>query len=144
MRNAKTKAGDKAVFWLRVAYWVGAIFDALTLIPILVPSVGARVFGLADFTPGPEYRYAMGLAAALMLGWTFLLLWADRKPVERRGVLPLTVVVVIGLAAAGAYAVGVGVVSAERMALTWIFQAVISSLYMSAYLRARKIGATLD
>ncbi len=33
-----------------------------------------------------------------MIGWTVLLLWADRKPVERKGVLVITVFpVVIGL-----------------------------------------------
>jgi len=132
---------EKAVVLLRVAYWVGAIFDGLTLVPMLVPRIGARLFGLADFAPGPEYRYAMSLTAALMLGWTLLLLWADRRPVERRGVLPLTVVVVIGLAAAGAYAVGAGIVSAERMAPTWIWQGVISALFIFAFLRSRDTGA---
>jgi len=29
-----------------------------------------------------EYRNLMGLAASLMPGWTLLLIWADRKPVE--------------------------------------------------------------
>jgi hypothetical protein len=124
--------------WLRVAYRAGAGFDALALVPMLVPSVGAKAFGLADFAPGPEYRYAMGLAASLMAGWTLLLLWADRKPVERRGVLPLTVVVVAGLAAAGAYAVASGMVAFERMLPTWISQAVLAALFLFAYGDSRR------
>jgi len=135
-----TEAGRKSVVLLRVAFWVGAVFDAMTIIPMLVPRIGARVFGLVNFAPGPEYRYAMSLAAALMLGWTALLLWADRKPVERRGVLPLTVVAVIGLAAAGTYAVVAGVVPAKRMAPTWMWQGVISVFFAFAYLRSRAAG----
>jgi len=47
----------------------------------------------------------MGLAGSLMLGWTLLLVWADRKLVERRGVLMITNVVVLGLMGCGLYAV---------------------------------------
>ncbi len=40
----------------------------------------------------------MGMAGSLMTGWTFLLVWAVRKPVERRGVILLTAFpVVFGL-----------------------------------------------
>lgn len=38
----------------------------------------------------PEYRYAMGLAAPLVFGWTLLLVWGDRKLIARRGILALT------------------------------------------------------
>lgn len=129
---------NKRILFLRTAYWTGAVFDALTLIPMLNSKIGARVFGLTDFVPSREYRYAMALAATLMLGWTILLLWADRKPLERRGILPLTIVVVIGLAAAGAYAVVQGLVPFARMLPTWIWQAVICSFFLGAYIQAGK------
>lgn len=32
----------------------------------------------------------MGQDAALMWGWTFLLFWASRKPLERKGVILIT------------------------------------------------------
>jgi exosortase/archaeosortase len=32
----------------------------------------------------------MGIGGSLMTGWTFLLLWAVRKPVERRVVILIT------------------------------------------------------
>lgn len=60
------------------------------------------MFGIEDFDPPVEHRYAMGLGASLMAGWTLLLIWADRKPVERRGVLPLTIFpVIFGIALSG-------------------------------------------
>jgi hypothetical protein len=137
-------ADNNVVFWLRVSYWVGAAFDALTLIPMLFPAVAARVFGLEGFAPGPEYRYAMSLAAALMLGWTVLLMWADRKPLERHGVLPVTVFVIISLAVAGGYAVNSGVVSWERMLPTWICQAVLATFFAVIYRRSREAGRRLS
>ncbi len=55
------------------------------LFPMLIPSVGAKLFGLRRYSRGADYRYAMNLAASLMLGWTLLLLWTapDRSNAVR-------------------------------------------------------------
>jgi hypothetical protein len=47
--------------------------------------------GIDRFAPDLQHRMDMGVGASLMLAWTVLLLWADRKPMERKGVLLLTV-----------------------------------------------------
>ena len=100
------------------------------------------MYGIPDFNPGYEYRYAMGLGASLMLGWTFLLIWADRRPVERRGVLLLTVFpVLFGLIISGIYAVMTGLISAGRMVPTWIFQGLITGLYLFSYVYTRDLKA---
>jgi hypothetical protein len=91
-----------------------------------------------DFNPENEYRYAMGMAASLMLGWTFLLVWADRKAVERKGVLILTVFPVIsGLTLAGIFLVIVNLVPVGRMIPIWILQAGMISLFLFGYFNAR-------
>ena len=60
---------NRAVLWLRVCYWLGAIIDGLfAVVMVLPPQVGGKLFGIADFHPGPDYRYAMFVAAALMAG----------------------------------------------------------------------------
>ena len=41
------------------------------------------------------FRYGTRSGAPLMAGWTALLLWADRDPLARKDVLPLTIVPVI-------------------------------------------------
>lgn len=74
---------------LRFSYWTGIILDGFATILLLSPKVAAAVFGLANINFGQEYLYASRLGAALMLGWTFLLYWADKKPIERKGVLLL-------------------------------------------------------
>lgn len=127
---------------LRACYWFGAIFDGVLVVPMLVPSVAGSMFGIEGFNPGADYRYAMMIGASLMLGWAILLLWADRKPVERRAVLLLTVCpVVVGLTAAGAYAVAAGVITAGHMVPTWVIQAVILTTFTCAYAAATEASA---
>ena len=64
----------------KIACIIGGVFDALMLPPMLIPRLGGKLFGLQAFAPGPDYRYAIHVAAALMLGWTLLLFWAARRP----------------------------------------------------------------
>lgn len=131
---------DKNVRWLRIAYWAGAIADAVAAAMMLFPDLGNAVYGRADLIPSNDYRYAMGLGGSLMVGWTILLLWADRKPVERRGVLLLTVFpVLVGLALAGVYAVVSDLVSFARMIPTWVFQGALTSLLLFSYWRSRPV-----
>lgn len=126
------------VQWLRVSYWVGAVADAVCAVAMLAPRWLGAVYGIADFEPGSDYRYAMGLGGSLMLGWTLLLLWADRRPVERRGVLLITVFVILGLASAGAYAVGSGLIAPGEMISTWLVQALLVALFVYSYARSHE------
>ena len=133
---------SRKILLLRVCYWIGAVADAVSAIIMLLPTVGGAMYGIHDFNPGYEYRYAMGLGASLMLGWTFLLMWADRRPVERRGVLLLTVFpVLFGLIISGIYAVATGLISVDKMVHTWIFQGLITGLYLFSYFYTRDLKA---
>lgn len=126
---------------LRVAYLAGAVVDAVMVVPLLVPGAAAAMLGLHGFAPAPDYRYAAALCAALMAGWTALLVWASRAPVDRRGVLLLTVFPVLaGLAAAGAYAIGSGLVRLAYMAPILVVQLGLTALFLSAYRRARVLA----
>ncbi len=84
---------------LRISYWVGAVIDVLAAVQLSLPT-SVTVFVFHGLRPqGPAAQPAL-MAAVLMLGFTALLLWADRRPYERRAVLGVTLVVVLGLAAA--------------------------------------------
>ncbi len=131
---------SKAIKFLRVSYWVGAIFDALLLIPMLSTKVASDAFGIQNFTPGSDYRYAIYIAASLMAGWVSLLIWADRKPVERRGVLLLTVIPVLtGLIFSDVYAVTSNLIPIDKMPPTWIMQGILVLLFGFSYLNANKL-----
>ncbi len=117
--------------WLRVAFLTGAITDAVAVVPLTVPSVARLLWGFDD--PSGAYQFVAGYAAALMLGWTALLLWAYRRPLERRGVAALTVLVIYGLALTEVLAVRAGHLEASRMVPTWILQAVLLALFAGGY-----------
>ena len=87
------------LFWLHLAFRLGAIVDFIMLFPMMNSHIAGFLFNLKDITPiqTPHFGYGMRVGASLMLGWTLLLLWADRKPVQRKGVLLLTIAVIIGL-----------------------------------------------
>lgn len=125
---------------LRAAFLVGAVTDALALIPLLVPSMSLLMWGFAD--PTTPTRFAMGYAASLMLAWTALLLWASRRPLERAFVAPLTVLVIYGLVATELSAVVVGGVERWRMAPTLVLQAGLLWIFGSAWHGWRLAPAT--
>lgn len=84
----------KNILWIRSFYWLGAILDARAGIILFM----RRYLELPDFVrnsgSGAEVLgalYGVGQACALMWGWTLLLIWAGRKPLERRGVILLTI-----------------------------------------------------
>jgi hypothetical protein len=120
----------------RAACLIGAIFDGLVLLPMLIPGLAAKLFGIESFLPGADYHYAMNIAASLMLGWTLLLLWAAMRPMERRGVLGLTAIVVACLVLAGSGAVLSGFIPLANLLPVLVLQAGLSVLFLVGYLRA--------
>lgn len=117
----------KKILWLRTSYWVGAIADGLATIRMVFPKLFHSV----------EYEYALGLGAALMLGWTILLIWADRKPMERKGVLLITAFpVCTGLLLVETYATLKGVITVNRMLPTGLFLLGLIILFSFSYFYA--------
>ena len=125
-----------AVFWLRVSYWVGAVIDFIAAIAMLFPKFTQIFLGFEPI-PDPAYRFAIGMGAALMLGWTILLLWADQDPLARKGVLLITVFpVVLGIVGTEIYAVASGFIPLGKMVPTWALQILLISLFSASYLNA--------
>jgi hypothetical protein len=116
---------------LQAAFLAGAVTDAGALLPMVSPRFADLLWGLHD--EAGTYRSAMGYAASLMLGWTILLLWAYRRPVERRAVAAFTAVVIAGLMVAEACAVHAGVVAAGRFVPTRVLQTVLLGLFATAF-----------
>lgn len=120
---------------LQAAFLAGAITDAAALLPMLSPRLARLLWGLQD-APG-SYRLAMGSGASLMLGWTMLLLWAYRRPLERRAVAAFTIAVIAGLIVTEVWAVSAGVLAAGRMAPTFVLQSVLGVLFAAAFRSGR-------
>ncbi len=116
---------------LRFAFFAGAVTDALAIMPMLIPPLAKLLWGFDD-TSG-AYRFAMGYGASLMLGWTALLIWAYQRPLERRVVAALTVLVIYGLVLTEVVAVCSGNLAAWRMVPTWCLQAVLLGLFAGGF-----------
>ena len=125
---------ETATLLTRVAFLVGAVTDGLAIIPMVSARLGTALFGGDPSRNTPAYRFAMGIAAALMAGWTLLLVWAAVDPLGRLGILLLTVFPVIsGIVGATVAAVRHGIVVRARVLPLWIHLAVVSASYLLVY-----------
>ncbi|MCK4795562.1 MAG: hypothetical protein KAV87_68155 [Desulfobacteraceae bacterium] len=123
---------------LRISYWAGAIVDGVAAMAMIFPALGKKMFGLANFNPGPDYSFAMGMSASLMLGWTALLIWADRDPLARKGILLLTVFpVIFGIVIAEIIVVASGLIAVGQMIPLWIMQVSLSILFIFSYWKTK-------
>jgi len=84
--------------WLiKFPYWLGIAADALWAAALLFPPVFGVLTGVDDLSPDWQMQSVMTIGGILMAGWTVLLLWAVRRPIERRFVILLTAIVVAAL-----------------------------------------------
>ena len=81
---------QKRMFLIKLPYWLGIGADALWAIGLFFPQLFGMLTNRPDFDPDLQIRLIMGIGGSLMTGWTFLLLWAVKQPVERRVVSLLT------------------------------------------------------
>ena len=85
---------NKLIF-LRISYWVGAILDAkaalIALFPNIILPLYVSIGGRSEAINSIEAINFRMLGSVMVFGWTCLLIWADRKPFERKGVLLLTI-----------------------------------------------------
>jgi hypothetical protein len=134
IRGVKMK--NKAVFWLKLSFLVGAITDALALIPMAVPWAAKIFWGFDDFTG--IYYFAMGMGASLMLAWTILLLWAYHKPLERRNIALFTIIIIAGFVVTETVGMIQGYIQAEKLTGSLILQAVLLGLFSYSFVISGK------
>ena len=125
---------ETATLLVKIAFLLGAITDGLAIVPMLSRRVGGVLFGGDVSRDSAAYRYAMGIGAALMAGWTVLLLWSAAKPIERRDVLLLTVFpVMTGIVFATVVAARNRVIVPSRVVPLWLHLGFVSIFYVVAY-----------
>ena len=77
---------------LRFMFILGAVVDGAIAVSWFLIASGARIPNILNgYTgTGSDYQLAMYVGAMFMAGWTILLAWGAIKPVERRGLLLIT------------------------------------------------------
>ena len=119
--------------WTKKMFIIGAVLDGLVALVMLVPSLEALVWGFDEPVLDSGYRFAMTFGAALMVGWTALLVWAAANPVDRRAVAPLTMLVVAGLMLAEFLGMASGFLPAIHTWALLIFQVALLVGFALAY-----------
>ena len=90
--------GDLTKIAIILPYGLGIVADTLWAVALFVPRIFGLLTGIPDFDPDEDFRLTMAIGGVLMSGWTILLIWAVRDPIERRFVILLTAFpVVFGL-----------------------------------------------
>lgn len=75
-----------------------------------------------------------------MLGWTSLLVWGSLRPIERRGVLLITVIpVMVALIFNTLHGVLTGISALEGKVFTLIIQSLLMAIFIAAYWAANRI-----
>lgn len=120
---------------LKLAYLLGAITDFVVFLMMVFPQFASAFWGIEGFTE--EYYFAMGLGAPLMVGWSLLLLWAYKKPIERRTVAPLTILAIVGIAITNIIMVYRGLFTFTGMLPSFAIQAILLVLFRYGYLTTK-------
>jgi hypothetical protein len=120
---------------LKIAYVVGAVADLAVFLMMVLPQFATAFWGFEAFTE--QYFFAMGNAAPLMLGWTLLLLWAYKKPTERRFVALLTILIIVGIAATNIIMITRGLFTVADMLPSFLSQALLLGLFSYGYVFAK-------
>jgi hypothetical protein len=129
---------------IKLSYGAGALADALVGALLLFPYALTAVLGLAEPPVGIAERIAALMAASLLFGWSGLLLWGAYSPVERRGILPLTIFPVIaGLALAVFLGWRAGYISTAGAVQVWAMQVFISALFLHAFRAAARLSRSI-
>jgi len=132
----------KAVTLLHISYWAGAVIDVGAGLIMTFPALFAFFNQLTGFTPTPAFKAVAGMGAPLMFGWTVILIWADRKPVERKAVLLITLIPIVGNLVNQVLNVTSGFVTLSGAIPQWIMQVLLMALYAYSYWFANRVNQT--
>ncbi len=124
---------------LITSYWIGIIADALATILLFSSKTANIVLQPQSFEISEVYLYVSRVAGALMLGWTVLLIWGVMKPIERAGILMITLFPVVAiLALAAILVVKSGQIAFDKVLPMFILYIVVFATFIPSYLWAKK------
>ncbi|MBD3230934.1 MAG: hypothetical protein GF329_22335 [Candidatus Lokiarchaeota archaeon] len=89
-------------------------------------------------TSGAICQYDISIVATMMLGWTIILLWADRDPLERRDIIIITFIPIIGLQITEILGFVFSFSNLVGVIFSTISSILLSILFIYSYLNSRK------
>ena len=125
------------VLLLKFSYIIGAILDALVAIQMFSPDILTLTTGVSSFAPTSNFLYASYMSGVMMISWSVLLIWGYLKPVERKDILLITVLPVVGLMISGILSTTAGFLPWLTMIVFLAIQAFLVVLFTTSYLLNR-------
>ncbi len=122
---------------IRITLWWGIIADLIETIRMVIPSLFITTTGL-NATYNNSFRFALLYGAPVMLGWTLLLFWAARKPIERKGIFVCLVPVIIGYFVVEMVGIRMGVLTLKNTLPTFILQTFLLIMSIISFYVARE------
>ena len=141
---------ENRILLLKISFWVGVVLDGIyainmSLVWLIDSYSGIDPLKLMRFTSGLQSRYAWGIAAVFMVSWTILLIWAVRKPLERKSIILLTAFpLVIGLLIDTFFAISVNLVTWEDILLVQLVYICLIVLFTTSFFLTRTIQANIS
>jgi len=129
---------QKKMIIIRITLWWGIIADLFETVRMSVPQIFISTAGI-NITANESFRFALLYGAPVMLGWTLLLFWADRKPIERKGIFLCLIPVIIGYFIVEIIGIRIGVLNLQNTSPTFILQVILLSLSIISYIFAKNI-----
>ncbi len=121
------------------SYWIGIVADAIATVLLFSPKVAEIILNPSPFEISDAYLYVSRIAGTLVAGWTVLLFWAQKKPIERADILIITVFPVITLlTVAAVLVVNSNHISILRMMPMFLLYIIIFPTYIISYLWAKR------
>jgi hypothetical protein len=135
----------RVITLLQINFWSGAILDAF-MVPILVsPKLCGLMIGMPNFNPDLITRYIMNVGAALMASWTGVLIWAAMKPIERKGIVWITLLLLqSGLVVSGITLYVQNGISLEKAVPIWSISGYLICLHIASLFASRNIKIPVE
>lgn len=123
---------------IRITLWWGIIADLIETIRMVIPQLFISTTGMHGIINN-SFRFTLLYGAPVMLGWTILLFWADRKPIERKGIFLCLIPVIIGYFFVEAIGLQSGILDLQNTIPTFILQTILMILSIISYFTAKRI-----
>ena len=82
---------------LKLSFVIGTVADAIVAANWFLIAAGAEIPSMMTGLTGvgADYRFAMYIAALFMAGWAVILAWGWFRPLERKGLLLITALLLL-------------------------------------------------
>ena len=135
-------AGSKDnVSVLKTAFLIGAVADGVIAIEWFLISLGflsLPVHPSFFVGSGQDFQYVLSIGGLFMMGWAFLLYWGSVQPIERRGVLLITAVMLF-VAILSDYIIFARLFSTQQIVLGTSVKFSLVILFAGSYWHSKRI-----